>query len=170
MRLIGLSGRKRSGKDTVFALIQEEAGHLRPVRVAFGDALKEEVSNLLNVSVEEMESDKSRFRGLLQWWGTEWRRHQNPLYWIDKTRATIQALEGQSELVVVTDVRFANEVLLIEQLGGTVVRVSRPEADSVSDPHLSEVLMDKHPFTQFLHNTGTVEELRRSIQKLLLVA
>jgi hypothetical protein len=170
MKLIGLSGRKRSGKDTVYAIIQEEAERLRPARVAFGDALKEEVADLLEVTVQELEADKTRFRGILQWWGTEWRRHQNLNYWIDKTRAKILSLEGTTDLVVVTDVRFPNEADLIEELGGLVVRVSRPEADHAVDPHTSEVVMDGYPFEQILHNTGTIEDLRRAVRKLLLVA
>jgi phosphoribosyl-ATP pyrophosphohydrolase len=170
MKLIGLSGRKRSGKDTVYAIIQEEAERLRPARVAFGDALKQEVADLLNVTVAELEADKVRFRGILQWWGTEWRRHQDLNYWINKTRAKILSLEGTTDLVVVTDVRFPNEAELIEELGGLVVRVSRPEADHVVDPHSSEVVMDGYPFEQVIHNTGTLEDLRRSVRKLLLVA
>jgi hypothetical protein len=169
MKLIGLSGRKRSGKDTVYAIIQEEAERMRPARVAFADALKEEVSELLKVTTDDLEADKARFRGILQWWGTEWRRHQDLNYWIDKTRAKILSLESINELIVVTDVRFPNEAALIEELGGLVVRVSRPEADTVVDPHSSEVLMDGHPFKTILYNTGSLEDLRRSIRQLLLV-
>lgn len=168
--LIGLSGRKRSGKDTVYAIIQEEAERLRPARVAFADALKEEVSALLNVPIAELEADKARFRGILQWWGTEWRRAQNPNYWIDQTRKKILALKGISGLIVATDVRFPNEAELIENMGGVVVRISRPEANNVTDPHPSEVVMDSYPFKHVIHNTGTIDDLRREVRKFLLVA
>lgn len=170
MKIIGLSGRKRSGKDTVYSIIQEEAAHRQPHRVAFADPLKEEVSALLNVPVADLEADKARFRGILQWWGTEWRRGQNPNYWIDLTRARIRALRGSTGMVVVTDVRFPNEAELIESMGGTVVRISRLEADTVVDPHSSEVVMDSYPFRHVIRNTGTLDELRQAVRSFLLLA
>ena len=45
--VIGLSGTARSGKDTFFRLLKKELGDLDCERVAFADALKNDLRNLL---------------------------------------------------------------------------------------------------------------------------
>jgi hypothetical protein len=170
MTLIGLSGRKRSGKDTVCDLVRDlHPG--RVTRIAFADALKEEVAQLLGVTVTEIEADKARYRGILQWWGTEWRRHQDPLYWIKRTAEKIERIRADrsADVVVVTDVRFLNEALLIEDLGGALLRVSRPGADTDPDAHSSETALDNYQFRYVIRNHGTLADLRNDVGSFLLV-
>ena len=66
--IIGISGKKRSGKDTIFKLIKELNGIL-PLRAAFGDQIKEEVADITGVDVDHIEENKEHFRQMLQWWG-----------------------------------------------------------------------------------------------------
>ena len=61
MQIIGLSGTKRSGKDTVCRLMQEITRKGRLKREAFADNLKQEVADMLRVKVEMIEQDKERF-------------------------------------------------------------------------------------------------------------
>lgn len=167
MTIIGLSGRKGAGKDTVFRLLQQTRPDLRVVRVAFADALKEEVAGVLGIPVAEIEADKPRFRLMLQWWGTEWRRAQCVTYWIDRAREKIKAIASAAEpvdIVVVTDVRFPNEAALIRELGGRVVRIVNPTAEQSSDPHPSEVEMDHYPFDGAVWNDGTLAALERAVR------
>lgn len=168
MILIALSGRKRSGKDTVCEILKTLAAPRRVARVAFADALKEEVAALLGVTLEEIETHKARYRGILQWWGTEWRRHDNDRYWLDKARQKIEALRGSADIVVVTDARFPNEGDLIRSMGGRVVRIER--GSQSLDPHPSETAMDGYDFDEFIPNRGTLEELRQQVAGLIRCA
>lgn len=59
---------------------------------------------------------------LLQWWGTEYRRAQDPDYWVKKMFATVPK---ETDLVLITDVRFPNEAQGITQRGGYTIKVER---------------------------------------------
>jgi hypothetical protein len=83
---------------------------------------------------------------LLQWWGTEFRRAQDPDYWTKKLFASIPA---NLNIAMVTDVRFPNEADGIKQRGGYNINVQRLCDDGTryysSDrpvDHLSETALD----------------------------
>lgn len=166
MKIIGLSGRKQSGKDTLFGLLKESLPDLKVERVAFADALKREVAHACGVTVEQIEREKSRWRGLLQHWGTEFRRHDNENYWIDRAREKIETERGLgADVTVVTDVRFENEAGMVRDMGGLLVRIVRHGAGA-ADSHSSETSMDNQPYDLSIDNTGTLEALKSNVQLL----
>jgi len=63
---------------------------------------------------------------LLQWWGTDFRRAQDPDYWTKKLFATIPA---NLDVALVSDVRFPNEADGIKQRGGYNVNIKRLRED-----------------------------------------
>ena len=82
-------------------------------------------------------------RQILQWWGTEFRRAQDPDYWARQTRLRIEQLMVAGERdgytrIVVTDCRFDNEAATVRALGGTVWQVVRPDLHSVEGGHASQ--------------------------------
>ena len=58
--IIGISGKKRSGKDTIYELVKKRAGGF-VTRAAFGDQIKEEVAQVTGVAVGHIEENKERF-------------------------------------------------------------------------------------------------------------
>jgi len=81
-------------------------------------------------------------------------------------------LIGTTDLVVVPDVRFVNEVDAIIAAGGEVWNVTRPGAGLVgaTAQHLSETEAATIPherFAQHLHNDGNIEQLRHTVTTLL---
>lgn len=62
-------------------------------------------------------------RKLLQLWGTEIRRTQDPEYWTKKALTQVIYSLSQGKSVYLTDVRFPNEVAAIQAIGGKVVRL-----------------------------------------------
>jgi hypothetical protein len=113
MKLIGLCGKKLSGKDTAYlqaADILRRDHQMKVGRVAFADPLKQEVSEITGFRVEFIEEHKKEFRSLLQVWGTEFRRQWNGSdYWTNKMAKIVALSEPRFDVLFITDVRFKNE-------------------------------------------------------------
>ena len=166
MIIIGLSGKKQSGKDTVCSMIQNRYTNLRIPRVAFADALKEEVAKALEIDVEEINANKKHFRTILQWWGTEWRRSQDKEYWLKRLQEKVDEHNDEADAVIVTDCRFPNEADLVMEMGGYVIQVIR-DTDH-SDSHPSETSMDGYAhFYHVIYNMGSLDDLRIAVANIV---
>ena len=121
--LIGLTGYKQSGKDT-FASVLIEEGDFR--RVAYADALKEDVAAYLGITYEELEANKEAFRRTLQLRGT-CMRNRDPEHWVTRARADIARLLNAGRNVVVTDLRYPNEAETLRNLGAKIYRMVRTD-------------------------------------------
>lgn len=141
MIIIGIHGKKGSGKDECYLAIKDfyEDKELSVERIAFGDALKREVSFNYRVSVDYIEQNKENFRLILQGHGTDYRRKLcGDTYWIKQVFNSIRV--SKADVVVIPDVRFTNEVLFVRQMKGYLWKVTRPS--SSIDTHLSETELD----------------------------
>lgn len=172
-KLIGLCGFAGSGKDATAALLRMSGYR----RVAFADSVREEVQDLLSgtdvplekfpkelwdllkkVTIEEVwgKPTSPRMRRVLQLWGTEFRRAQDPEYWTKKGMSKVDKLRRDVP-VVVTDVRFPNEVQKIRSRGGELWKIYRP--GKFSDGHSSEESIREIEEDRVLVNSGTLLEL-----------
>jgi energy-coupling factor transporter ATP-binding protein EcfA2 len=178
IHLIGLSGRRGSGKDTVARLIQQ----LQPERSwqirSFGDSIKSVCAALTGENVAPYYSQKGkaelvptfrRTRGeMLQQVG-EALRQWEPLVWVDAFFSALPPDAG----VLVPDVRYANEADPIRARGGLMLRVEgdplHQRGDGTRDDnHPSEISMDAYPNFDFvLHNTGSYQDLEQQVRELL---
>lgn len=166
MTLIGISGKKRSGKDTVASILRSQYKGTSGV-YGFATELKKEVSRACGVSAEYMDTYKEQFRPVYQWWGTEFRRKLfGEDYWIKKMA---QALDSMSNLglVIVPDVRFRNEYDFIKQRGGRIIRTER--ASLVLDSHASETSLDDVVFDYVVRNDSIIEDLINEVNKLNII-
>ena len=180
--IIGMGGRKESGKDTVADFLVEEHGYT-----------KHEMSSVLHdifmvmdpwVSVREDEAEISEFirpgfmrystlcatigyveakrfrevRRLLQALGTDVGRNMiSEDVWVDVMRHKITNTEGN---FVFTGVRYHNERALLRELGGTAVWVNRPGLPE-GDTHTSETSLGQEDFDMVLDNTADLAHLRK---------
>lgn len=150
IRLIGLTGRKRHGKDSAYSMLKEMlVGRAHLYRFSFADALKQEVAEALGLSVYQIEQEKEKYRPILQWWGTQWRRSQDPLYWIKQMERKLEFAHHFCDTGIITDVRFPNEADMVRRHNGLIVRVIRPCLES-TDTHESETAMDHYPVDKVL--------------------
>lgn len=173
--IIGFSGKARCGKNScVDAII--DARNNKPYDIkaySFAEFLRNEVAGqevelCAKHNIEPQPNE--RWVKLLQYWGTDYRRRQNPFYWINKLKEKIE-LESPT-VALVSDVRFKNELFFILSTGGYVARLERLGfVDPTRDPHhISEVQLDnfewaKHSSkrTALIQATeGEVEDLKRS--------
>jgi dephospho-CoA kinase len=175
---IALSGRLRSGKDTI-------ANHLYIKhsfnRVAFGDALKKNAH-----ATFPWVSEFSKPRALYQQFG-QLMRQIEPDVWIKHAE---QAVKGAIDFrvntgaekvgVVITDLRQPNEFEWAKANGFTIIRVTAPDEDRMwraklagddfneADlEHETESHIDGFAVDFEIHNDGTVEELKAQIDAIL---
>ena len=114
--VIGVGGYARSGKDTFVKIarkILKEHGY-SSIRLAFADALKEEIDPFLKeyygISAWTDDADEKKIiRPLLVAHGCQ-KRVQNPTYWIDKLDEAIETIHYGEDVIFVSDCRFPNEV------------------------------------------------------------
>ena len=85
---------------------------------------------------------------LLQWWGTEYRRTQDPDYWVKKLVVRIK--NESPDVALITDTRFVNEAQAIKDLGGYNLNVSRLNADGT--PFVAPDRPADHPSETSLDN------------------
>ncbi len=99
-------------------------------------------------------------RQILQWWGTEYRRAQDPDYWIKKTCQAIAILaECGRDRIVISDCRFENEADMVRRLDGSIWQVVRPGIAPVAGAHISETEGNQFLPHVLLGNTGDIRHL-----------
>lgn len=114
----------------------------------------------------ELDLDKPRSpRKVLQLWGTEFRRAQQPGYWIARAEETISNLvRAGCAAIVVTDVRFPDEAARLRAHGGVIWRVDRRH--SLADTHVSEHAMAGIQVDGVIHNDGTLTALELEVERV----
>ena len=178
--LIGLVGRKRAGKDTAAATLVREFDF---TALAYADPVKEAAERLdpivgvrywpiaRGIRLSDVVADRGweeakalpEVRRTLQRLGTEVVRTVEPDFWVEQLERRLLDASGP---VVVTDCRFPNEVDLIRQYGGLIVRVVRPSAER-ADGHSSEQV-DDLDFDIEIVNDGTLEDLAQQVRRVIL--
>ncbi len=170
MKLIGLSGKKQSGKDTVARYLKVHHGC---VHMAFAHSLKEAARTIFGMTEEH--TDGALKEEMLPIWGLTPRQIMQQLgteamrgtfgdeVWIKSLFTRAAAVE----YAVISDVRFLNEAQAIRNRGGILVRIERAGLIS-TDTHPSETALDDFDdFDHVLLNDGTVEDLFRQIDRVL---
>lgn len=150
--LIGLIGRKGSGKDTVASVLLTHGYQ----NVKFAGALKEMIRSVLAYQGADAETIERMIEGdlkevateylagrspryAMQTVGTDWgRKLMNEDLWVGVT-----INKAVAHPTVITDVRFPNERAAIEQAGGVCFGITADWISAVEGEHESEALIDK---------------------------
>ena len=111
-------------------------------------------------------------------------RQRNPDVWINKLSTMIQLTKDTIPNLVVTDVRYPNEVQALKKLGFTIVKVQVPVEVSVdrcidTEINFTEELLlheseqmaesNEHYYDYIIDNTGTLEELYKKVDEMMEV-
>lgn len=112
-KIIIFSGKQYSGKDTAAKIFLKELPSFR--RCAMGDIIKLEYGRQNNLTYDEIEKNKSKYRqGLIDL--GNWGRSQSPDFWIKKI------IEEKGNIIV-TDVRVLHEYETFKNAGAIAIRV-----------------------------------------------
>lgn len=188
--VIGLTGLKGSGKDTVADYLVEHHGF---TKVSFAGLLKESVAKLFDISLEDIERFKNdpyvrvsitgpnssqlgphiiefrrrTFREFLQRYGTEAHREVfGDDFWVTQIRHKYP-LFGPGGHYVFSDCRFDNEAIAIIEWGGQVYRVDRSYNLKGVDDHVSESGVNSDLVADTIINNGTLDELYEEVRLVI---
>lgn len=178
--VVGLVGPRQSGKDTFARFLVEEHGY---TSFAFADVLRDvllDADPVVFIDLGEAvplsyvvgrygwDTAKERYpdvRGALQSFGVAVRNNLGEDTWVRALASRVAA--SSADRVVITDARFPNEAAEVRHMGGLVVRLSRPDrAPSPGDSHISETGLDAIPTDLALENSGTLDDLRATADRL----
>lgn len=176
MLLIGFGHKARQGKDTAARAILNACPSAR--QYGFADALKKEAglaiaeygsqANLIahhkaaGLLPDWVHAEEPKPRTLLQHWGQD-RRTKDPLYWVKKLFATLDALTP--EVALITDVRYPNERDFIRSRGGFYVEVvNTGRVDIVVHPHDSETALDGTDYDALIAAANPLECQRAALR------
>lgn len=176
--LIGIMGRKQSGKDTVGKYFVEKYGFKR---LAYADTLKEVCKIIFGLTDEQVYGNEKKEikdkywnhtpREILQKVGTELFRdtlskeleHIDKDIWVRSIEKTIlNDIKKGFNKFVITDVRFQNELDFINNNNGITIKVVRPSIIKYID-HISESFTDIMNADITLINDSNIANLYRSV-------
>jgi hypothetical protein len=183
--IIGLVGYIGSGKGTVGDILVREHGYRQ---FAFADALKDATAQIFLWPRGLLEGDSEASRAFRErvdvWWSHKLGYEVTPRLILQKmgTEACrngiadniwIAALEKRIQGyddVVISDVRFPNEIDFVRSAGGVIVRVKRGEDPSIearAKMHVSETAWNDTVPDILIENEGTIDDLKSKVKSIL---
>jgi len=112
------------------------------------------------ITEDMFDVEDGKFRKLLQFVGTDVFRAVEDNFWVRL------AFSGDiPERMVISDVRFENELDAINEMDGISVLVHRDTG--LMDTHASETALDGAVWTYYIDNNGTLEELEEKVHDLI---
>lgn len=181
MKILGIGGRARSGKNTTGEIISEEFGDQYHCLVtAFANPVKRAAQQMFGLTEEETWNDDLKdtvhwywgitMREMFQKVGTEGGRDIfGDNLWVDRLKLEIDQFEYQNktdkeELIVITDVRFINEIQMIKEYGYLIwVDNNKIALNEEAASHRSENNINSSMVDTIIHNNGTIEHLRSNV-------
>lgn len=173
--IILVSGKAESGKDTFTTEFEKVADsrHKKTLRIKYGDFVKMVAKTYYGWSGEKDEHG----RYLLQWLGTDLGRRNNPDVWVNCVKETVKALQSEYDFVVISDVRFPNEIECWEDTDffTYTVRITRKNLDGSiyensltkeQKGHPSETSLDDWKFNYYVENIE-LEDMKYVVENIL---
>lgn len=155
--IVGITGKKRSGKDTAANIFVEKFGY---TRLSFAGPIKEACKLFFLWTDDYIEEHKEEIdhrwgispRQALQSLGDDWAQRFLPSHfplfdevtgrklWVNNLFTKINLADKQKDYVI-SDVRYQFEVDAIKNHNGMILHIERP-GNTQFDPHASENSLD----------------------------
>lgn len=163
-KIIIFSGKQYAGKDTAAKIMLDEMPDFR--RCAMGDIIKLTYGAQKNLTYEEIEKNKSKYRADLIILGN-WGRAQSPDYWLQK-------IVEQDGNIIVTDVRIPHEYEVFKKAGAITIRVEATReirasrGELIGEEDITEVGLDNIKDWDFvIENNSSYENLKLQVNRII---
>lgn len=174
MKLIGITGKARSGKDTIAKHLFTQYGF---TRIAFADPLKLAAQQMFGLTREQTWNDDLKEQ-IIPFWGKSPRQifqllgteASKPVFgddiWVKRWQLTY-TMFCNTDHVVVPDVRVDIEADALRALGGVIIEVRRGTGlVGSTGNHVSERGLSTLP--EFvIDNSGSIEDLHRQVERIV---
>lgn len=173
LKLVGLYGKSRAGKDSVAEILVKDfgfkqkamAGGIREILLGLNPIVKDNggvVWELLDL-YDQYHGDWDRIKAvcsesteLMIKLGQTCRNVLGETVWLDRVLPD-GPIEGS---ICISDVRQPNEYMAIKARGGVIWKISRPG----TKPRGMDGLLDRFEFDFHIENRGSLTDLRGSVQ------
>ena len=173
--VIGITGYKGSGKSVIASYLVREyrfrslnfkAGLIKELRENFGPLLEEIRKQSDCASIPALLREKPTLaRLLLQCYGTEVRRGDDPDYWVNKWQKSLARMSTNN--IVADDVRFLNEEAAVKLQGGIIIRIVRDDIKP-KDKHTSETEQKSiEPDFTIVAGKGEHEKVYKAVDEII---
>lgn len=169
-KIIALTGAKGCGKDTVADILIDTYIDLNIKRVAFADPIKNEVMRIFGLrTVNDYDVFKRSLvtsnnfavdgRQVVREIGMLMRRYDVNQFveYVDQ-----QINDDPQAIWLITDLRFDNELIHLQNIGARIVKIERPTLN-VIDTHITERGFDNSVCDVVIENKNTLEQFTQSV-------
>jgi hypothetical protein len=181
MKLLGIHGKKRSGKDTVAGMVKARCfGEVQTI--AFGDAMKKIASVAYGIPLplfyDDDKKEQKFYKDFPSGPGMSPRLACTTMHdaltpvlgegiFIGPVRKVWEECLDKDILLIITDVRFSWEEEFIISEGGTIICVERDATDGLAGTHASEVGLTGNYTNHVIKNNGSLADLDAQVVKFL---
>lgn len=186
MKIIGFLGKKESGKDTCSDYVISYLSNLNLTteKVAFASPLKKAVQVLFQLTDDQIYGSQKEViddnwgitpRQIFQYIGTDIFRNKidelvpntGSDFWCKSFEKSLKNINV--DYIIVSDVRFQNEVDTIHKLGGIIIKIERDLINEKFNEHISELSIDKvKDYDNIIINNSSLVNLYKNLDKLCL--
>jgi len=165
--LIGIAGKADVGKDTLGEFLKE---HYFFYQYAFADPIKKAASIMFDIPLVDF-YDKQKKEEINPYWGFSPRYIAQILgtdfgrntfrrdIWLKRAEAEMQKVSSLQNGMVITDVRFPNEVDWIHERGGIIIKLAADWSTKVLEHESESYELELTENDFFYCNDSTKEEL-----------
>jgi hypothetical protein len=182
-KIIGVTGLKRHGKNTIAEYFVK---HHNYTMLQFAEPLKDVCKLLFHFTEEQVNGDQKEQmdpywkvvpRKTMQWLGTDIFRKQihsmipevDDRFWIKLMEKRIQDIwkHNTDQKIVISDVRFQNEVEFIKSLShdSLIIKVVRGNT-KITDVHISELSILQISEDNLIYNDTNIENLYKKLENM----
>lgn len=178
MKVIGICGSRRVGKDTIADIITNSNFNYEKVHIA--SKLKSICKQLFDFTDEQLNSDEKDIidkrynispRKILQFFGTELMQFeiQKVLdcgrdFWIDDF---VRSINNRGRNVVVSDIRFFHEYKKLKETFADDFIIIKVNGKQNDDKHIAENEWREIPHDFEINNDSTIDKLRIDVIKTI---
>lgn len=173
MKIIAFGHRKNVGKDTAGKFLMDKDW----VHLSFADPLKKSVSALFGLNMEYFTNQELKEENVVSWdmspremmiWFGCLIRNNRPGHWIRLMNHELVKCFHRGKNVVITDLRFPDEMAYLQQIGAVCVRIDRPNIPITHDK--ADDALEGADFDIQIMNDGNIFDLYKKVEAIQLQA